>query len=450
VENADTKTLPESDALPARCQWQDQAVDHRARAWAASGAMMLTGRREGPSLGAPPALIELVERAATVVHRRSGGRAHVDGLALLGERAALSGLVRQGTTSCGGSTRLVRTADGWVGVALVRPDDIAALPAWLGRAVPADEPWPTVLEGAATMSTCDLDDRAALLGLPFAGLGTVPPPTDGVFDLPVTALCIAGPDGGARRAPGCGAEGTGSPGTGSRSPGPIAGTRVIDLSSLWAGPLCGQLLAASGAEVIKVESTSRPDGARRGPAPFFDLLNGAKRSVALDLSTAAGQRDLRLLIEASDVVIESTRPRALEQMGTMATDLLGHATGPRVWASITSHGRSPGRRERVAFGDGAAVAGGLIAGDDLGPCFLADAVADPLSGLITAAAVLEALYTGGRWLIDAAMAPMSASASGPLLDVRGEQAELPRTRDVTRRAPVFGSDTEAVLGQFSR
>jgi crotonobetainyl-CoA:carnitine CoA-transferase CaiB-like acyl-CoA transferase len=443
MENADTTTLPESDALSARRRWQDRVVDQRARAWAASGAMMLTGRREGSPLGSPSALIALVEQAAVVVHRRSGGRVVVDGLALLGERAALSGLTRQGTTSCGGSTRLVRSADGWVGVALARPDDVAALPAWLGRDVPADDPWPAVFEAAGTMSTRDLDDRAALLSLPFAGLGSVPPSADGAFDLPVNSLCVAGPSVPGRRVPGRRVPGSGVP-------VPIAESRVIDLSSLWAGPLCGQLLGACGAEVIKVESTLRPDGARRGPASFFDLLNGRKRSVALDLSTAAGRRDLCLLIAASDVVIESTRPRALEQMGIVAADLLGQPTGPRVWASITSHGRSPGRRERVAFGDCAAVAGGLIAGDESGPCFLADAVADPLSGLITAAAVLEALCAGGRWLIDAAMAPMAARASGPLLDVRGEPAELPLARDIPQSAPEFGSDTEAVLRELSR
>ena len=56
-----------------------------------------------------------------------------------------------------------------------------------------------------------------------------------------------------------------------------AGLIVVDLSALWAGPLCGDLLARAGATVVKVESTQRPDGARRGPAEFFDLLNGRKQ-----------------------------------------------------------------------------------------------------------------------------------------------------------------------------
>ena len=61
--------------------------------------------------------------------------------------------------------------------------------------------------------------------------------------------------------------------------------RVVDLSALWAGPLAASLLQRNGAEVIKVEDTRRPDGARRGDAAFYDLLNAGKRSVALDLSS---------------------------------------------------------------------------------------------------------------------------------------------------------------------
>jgi hypothetical protein len=398
-------------------------VDRRGTAWAASGAMMLTGRRHGPGLGAPAALIDLVQRAAAMVSRRSGGRAAVDGLALLGERAALSNLARQGAVSCGGSTRLVRSADGWLAVSLARPDDVAALPAWLCRDIPADDPWPHVHEAAVLTASADLDERAALLGLPFAALGSVEAPSSSALGVPV-GVCLHAP-GAAPRA--------------------IDGATVVDLSSLWAGPLCGQLLALAGADVIKVESTARPDGARLGPPSFFDLLNGSKRSVALDLAAAAGQRQLRRLLSSADVVIESARPRALEQMGIVAADVLRSPRAPRVWLSVTSHGRAPGRAHRTGFGDVAAVAGGLVARDDAGPCFLADAVADPLAGLVGAAGVVEALSTGGHWLLDAAMAPIAASAAGPLLEVSGEQAQAPRARPIERRAPALGSDTAAVL-----
>jgi hypothetical protein len=387
--------------------------------------MDLTGRPDGPGLGGPPALVDLVEQAADVLDRRSDGRAAVDGLALLGERAALSNLTRHGTISCGGSTRLVRTADGWLAVSLARPEDIAALGAWLCADVPPDDPWPAVERMVAELDAAALDERAALLGLPIAALSSVGPPTAPAFGFPIDAACLAGAGG---------------------SPRPIEGALVVDLSSLWAGPLCGQLLATAGADVVKVESLARPDGARHGPAAFFDLMNGPKRSVALDLATSGGRRDLRRLIQAADVVIESARPRALEQMGIVAAEELRRLAGPQVWTSITSHGRGPGQAERVAFGDVAAVAGGLVARDDQGPCFLADAVADPLCGLVAAAAVLEALAAGGRWLLSIALAPLAAAVAGPGLVVDGAAARPPRARPAVCPARPLGCDTAAVLG----
>jgi hypothetical protein len=403
-------------------------VNRRAQAWASSGACVLTGRPEDPPLGAPAALIDLVERAAAVVQHRCEGGQIVDGLALLGERAALSDLSRHGAISCGGVTRLVPTRSGWLAVSLPRPSDVEALPAWLGRDVPLDDPWPIVYEVAAEVTAAALDEQAALLGLPIAAVSSVAPYARDSFDLPLGAEQVAGDHDGSLS---------------------LGEATVVDLSALWAGPLCGQLLAEAGAKVIKVESTSRPDAARQGLASFFDLLNGAKQSVALDLATAAGQRDLGRLIAGADIVIESSRPRALAQMGIDSRSMLSQAGGPRVWASITSHGRGPVSGQRVGFGDVAAAAGGLVASDHDGPCFLADAVADPLTGLVSAAAVLEALEAGGRWLIDAAMAPMAASVAGPLLDVTGLRPLPPQARRASRPAPALGVDTEAVMAELT-
>jgi hypothetical protein len=394
--------------------------------------MALTGRSDGPGLGGPGALVDLVDRASCVLNRaaKGSGSGEIigDGLALLGERAALSGLGRGGSTSCGGSTRLVPTADGWLAVSLARPDDVAALPAWLGRDVPADDPWPAVYEGVSERTSRVLDEGAALLGLPIAALGSVDPPAEATFDLPLRAESVT-PEGPRR----------------AGDPTSIADALVVDLSALWAGPLCGQLLAACGARVVKVESVARPDGARLGPRAFFDLLNGAKQSVVLDLATVRGRRNLERLLGAADVVIESARPRALEQMGILAAHLMRRPTGPRVWVSVTSHGRTGPEAQRVAFGDVAAVAGGLVSGDERGPCFLADAVADPLSGLVAAAAVVEALSAGGRWLLDAAMAPMAAAGAGPPLSVGHVTPQRPRARPVLHEAPPFGFNTATVL-----
>jgi hypothetical protein len=79
-------------------------------AWAASGAMALTGRRDGPPLGPPAPLVGRVAHVGEVLRhtsRRLGAEIAIDGLALLGERAALAGLRRNGAISCGGGTRLL-------------------------------------------------------------------------------------------------------------------------------------------------------------------------------------------------------------------------------------------------------------------------------------------------------------------------------------------------------
>src|SRR5690606_13556100 len=111
--------------------------------WARSGAMALTGRAHGPALVAPA----VIEDRLTELQRSIGDRVGVDVAALLGERAAIAGLTRNGATSCGGATRLLRCADGWCAVSLARPSDVDSIEAWLGVAAEAGDPWPAV-EGA--------------------------------------------------------------------------------------------------------------------------------------------------------------------------------------------------------------------------------------------------------------------------------------------------------------
>ena len=128
----------------------------------------------------------------------------------------------------------------------------------------------------------------------------------------------------------------------------------------------------AGARVIKVESTRRPDGARTGPAAFFDLLNADKEMMSLDAGDPIDLRRLRRLLGAADLVLEASRPRVMEQWGVDPEALVAEGTS---WISITGHGRSGPESNRVAFGDDAAVAGGLVVAG-APPRFVADAIAD--------------------------------------------------------------------------
>jgi crotonobetainyl-CoA:carnitine CoA-transferase CaiB-like acyl-CoA transferase len=411
--------------------------DRRALAeWAASGAMAITGRHDGPPLGPPDRLVAGLQHLAYIVTNRSawlGHQVRLDPVAMLGERAAIGGLGRQGTTSCGGTTRLVRAVDRWLAVALPRPEDRELLPAWLGIDV-SDDPWASVVAEIGRRPAREVAERAWLLGLPVSELEdqpVAPPPApQPLAALPVRTTRIHGP---------------------VPDPRPLTDMTVIDLTSLWAGPLCGHLLALAGARVVKVESLGRPDGSRRGPAGFFDLLNGGKRAVALDLADEHGWDVLRRLLTVADVVIEGSRPRVLEQHGIVAADLVAGG-GPRVWVSITGYARTGPERDRVAFGDDAAVAGGLVVADEAGPCFCADAVADPVAGLAATAACLDALAVVGRWLVDVAMAGVAASLAGPTLEggtgggANGPlDVALPRARPVASPGPALGEHTVQVL-----
>ncbi len=377
--------------------------------------MALTGSRD-QTLGPPAGLVEGIDRLALSFPG-------LDALALLGERAALMGLWRRGAVSCGGSCRLLPSAEGFMAVSLPRAEDMESVPAWLELdTVPVSVPgmWSAVASSLRDRDAASLLARAELLGLPAARVGE----SEGHTGVSRSPLGEAPPRSG------------------------VTGMVVVDLSALWAGPLCGDLLARAGAMVVKVESTQRPDGARRGPREFFDLLNGHKRSVALDLQSRDGVRVLRDLVRRADVVIEASRPRALAQLGVNGPDLV-RAGGPRVWVSVTGHGRSGDAANRVAFGDDAAAAGGLVVWRDGVPLFCADAIADPLTGLAAADACLRAIASGGRWLLDVSMSGVSAELAGPTFAAPGGlDVAQPHARPVEAQAPALGADTASVLSEL--
>lgn len=328
----------------------------------------------------------------------------VDAATLLTGRAALLGLTANGQTSAGGATRLLRAADTWCAFTLSRPDDVAAVPALIESAGIGVDPWPHLQHWVATRSASTAVERARLLGIPAAVLGEVRPAR------PVTRP--HGPRGTA--------------------PGELL---VVDLSSMWAGPLCGQLLRGAGVTVVKAESPRRPDGTRSGSKAFYDWMNHGKLSYAVEFDD---RRAMQRLLGAADIVIEASRPEALIRRGLGPTDIAPRAG--RIWLRITGYGCAGDAATRVAFGDDAAVAGGLVESGPDGPVFVGDAIADPLTGLHAATAVAEAMARGGGELIEISMAATAAGYTGFV----GGPAREPIAPETGAPASVLGADDAVV------
>ena len=114
-----------------------------------------------------------------------------------------------------------------------------------------------------------------------------------------------------------------------------------------------------------------------------------------------------------------------------------------MWLRITGHGADGERANWVAFGDDAAVAGGLVGGTDSDPVFCGDAIADPLTGLHAALAVAESLSRGGGEMIELAMAAVAADVRpGLTVDHRNSLRHNARRR--RRRPSELGADNAAV------
>ncbi len=350
--------------------------------WAASGAMSLTGwPGEAPQWPEGDVIGRLTGTAqvlAAVAHG-CGFDLSVDVGAMLTGRAWARGSVRRGATSVGGHCQLVRAADSWVAINLARPGDLELLPALTDGKVffdpaaadPDANPdhhaamWSGLREFARHRTGSQLASSAQRLGIPAGELRSDPGPDR----LPWTIHRLGE-----------------SVRNGPRRP------RVVDFSALWSGPLCAHLLGRCGAHVVKVEDVGRPDGARHGDPWLFEQLHRHHDQLVLDFRNPT---DLRAL-------------RALAALGFSPAQFLGERPG-RTWVSITGYGRSRPRSDWVAFGDDAAVAGGLVGRSGASsPVFCADAVADPISGLCAATGALASVAQGGGHLVDCSMQASSA------------------------------------------
>ena len=201
---------------------------------------------------------------------------------------------------------------------------------------------------------------------------------------------------------------------------PFEGLRVLDMTAFWAGPLAGHVLALLGAEVIHLESASRPDGVRlvggvpqseeryweRGP--IFSALNTNKKSLTLDLRNPRGNEILKQFVKTCDVVIENYTPRVLDQLG-VDYESLRKEKPDLVMVRMPGFGLDGPWRDQAAFAFVIEDASGLtwLTGHpDLLP-FEPYTVGDPNAGLHAVFGLLLALQhrrrTGEGGLVEAAM-----------------------------------------------
>jgi crotonobetainyl-CoA:carnitine CoA-transferase CaiB-like acyl-CoA transferase len=199
--------------------------------------------------------------------------------------------------------------------------------------------------------------------------------------------------------------------------GPLTGIRVLDLGQLIAAPLTAGLMADLGADVVKVERPVHGDpgrdmGPRKGDVPLWWKVNGRnKRSIALDLKAQEDLQIFRGLIEATDVLVENFAVGVMDRLG-LGYDVLKTWNKGLVHLSVSGFGQTGPRRLAKGFGRTAEAFSGMAyttGFPDRAPIHLAFPVADCVSGLFGAYAVLAALHerdhneTGEGQFIDLAL-----------------------------------------------
>jgi crotonobetainyl-CoA:carnitine CoA-transferase CaiB-like acyl-CoA transferase len=209
---------------------------------------------------------------------------------------------------------------------------------------------------------------------------------------------------------------------------PLLGVRVVDCTAWWAGPAATSVLASLGADVVKVESVTRPDAMRftsvRPPStdqwwewgPLFHGANTGKRAVTLDLARPEAVDVFERLIETADVLVENYTPRVMEQFGLGWEHL--HAVNPELlMVRMPAFGLDGPWRDRTGFAQTMECLTGLAwrTGFADGPPVLLRGACDPLAGMHTVIATLLALLerdrSGGGRLVEATMVEAALNAA---------------------------------------
>jgi crotonobetainyl-CoA:carnitine CoA-transferase CaiB-like acyl-CoA transferase len=152
---------------------------------------------------------------------------------------------------------------------------------------------------------------------------------------------------------------------------------------------------------------------RLGHEGFYRLLNSNKDCVALNFRDADDLGKLKTLISKADIIIEASRPRALQQLGIAAEEFVAKNPG-QIWARITAYGQD---ENRIGFGDDIGISAGLATLMERAhrePCFVGDAIADPVTGLHLVFALRALLAQGGGVVLDLSMRDVLRFSMGSL------------------------------------
>ncbi len=209
---------------------------------------------------------------------------------------------------------------------------------------------------------------------------------------------------------------------------PLHGIRVVDFTAFWAGPAATHMLAALGADIVKIESIQHPDGMRfastRPPnvdqwwewGPVFHGANSNKRAITLDMNSPGGFDLARRLIEVSDAVVENFTPRVIENFG-LTWDTVHTINRSAVMVRLPAFGLGGPWRDRPGFAQTMEQISGMawVTGLRDGPPLIPRGACDPLAGMHAVLALLIALeqreHDGEGRLVEVTMVEAALNAA---------------------------------------
>lgn len=401
------------------------AARHPAIAFQQSGLLDITGKVLPSPLAANLDGAYFAIQALAKKMGRTGALPKIPGSLFAAERALMMNITVNIGRSANGYCRLIQAVDGPIALNLARAEDWALLPAWLE--IENIVSWEQIESAVAFRNAAELVNRGSEMGLALAQSQMLEMPASWFRSENLSA---------SRKM------------TSKAEP-----ALLLDFSGLWAGPLASSLLQKLGIQVIKIEGKNRPDGARGGHSGFFNLLNAGKEMVALDFHDEGDRQLLDRLLQRADMVLEASRPRMFAQLRVHPHEWVAGQPG-RIWARMTAYGSD---QNRVGFGDDIAISAGLAQwmyaahGQHQ---FVGDALADPVSALHAALALLRHVEQGGGVFLEFSMQDILLHAMGDMPEnlpaLAREWAEIAKNaatrleplRTPSQKAKALGADTE--------